>query len=439
MSVCKYSRAVVVQHKIGHAQTVKTQLELGRGLWWRFDAYEVVDGFIRPQPGARLERYDPWKEYRRALERGGRGVPGGAKRTFSTPYESFLNAMAKVTVTMDIEGSAGWAFASKDDEARVLEWVTAHGLLGILPHTFETSMMPLQRGEDGVIPVSKRYFRIPAGWASEVEQHWPYDELLGEVAYTPAEDLVAFEDMKPGEAAPESVNRSHENLAPNFYRRGAMVHRELGPYFGGFGSTYRKADSYHPQPLVFEPLCETWANFFPDVPSDRQETFVYPLPFSEAFWRSYAEPVWAFMNWYLALRTATTSVESESGRHCLHALLDGVTPSVGPNLSQIWLCPSLLASIAMMAHLDQTQGRLTRLCECGKLFVSGAYQAGYCSGGCRLRYQKRRLRARMREAAERYSHGESIESIAAALDAPPGTVAGWIEHTKVPKPKAGSQ
>jgi hypothetical protein len=29
----------------------------------------------------------------------------------------------------------------------LLEWVTKHGLLGILPHTFETSLMPLQRGE----------------------------------------------------------------------------------------------------------------------------------------------------------------------------------------------------------------------------------------------------------------------------------------------------
>jgi hypothetical protein len=419
---------------------LRTELELGQGQWWRFDAYEVVDGFIRPQPGARLERYDPWKEYRRALEEGGRGVPGGAKRTFSTPYESFLNAMAQVTATMDLEGGhARWVFASKDDETRVLEWVTAHGLLGILPHTFETSMMPLQRGEDRAIPVSRRYFRVPAGWASEVEQHLPYDASLGEVEYALAEDLLAFLDTKPGEAAPESVNRSHENLWPNFYRRGAMVHRELGPYFGGLGCGYREADSYHPQPLVFEPLCETWANYFPDVPFGRQETFVYPLPFSEAFWRSYSEPVWAFMNWYLALRTATRSMESESGRHCLHALLAGVTPSVGPDLSQIWLCPSLLASIAMMAHLDQTQGRLTHLCECGKLFVSSAYQAEYCSGGCRLRYQKRRLRARIKEAAERHSLGESIESIAAALDAPPGTVTGWIELTKVAKRKGGSQ
>ena len=37
--------------------------------WWRYDRYEVDRLYIRPAPGARLRRYDPWQENTAALAR----------------------------------------------------------------------------------------------------------------------------------------------------------------------------------------------------------------------------------------------------------------------------------------------------------------------------------------------------------------------------------
>ena len=34
------------------------------GQWYRFDRYEVRDGYIRPVPGAGGGEYDPWASFR---------------------------------------------------------------------------------------------------------------------------------------------------------------------------------------------------------------------------------------------------------------------------------------------------------------------------------------------------------------------------------------
>ncbi len=52
----------------------------------------------------------------------------------------------------------------------------------------------------------------------------------------------------------------------------------------------------------------------------------------------------------------------------------------------------------MMAYLDLTSGKRVLLCdEDGRPFVSGAYQARYCSDRCRNRALKRAYRERHRE------------------------------------------
>jgi hypothetical protein len=51
----------------------------------------------------------------------------------------------------------------------------------------------------------------------------------------------------------------------------------------------------------------------------------------------------------------------------------------------------------MMAYLDLTNGKRVLLCdEDGRPFVSGAYQARYCSDRCRNRALKRAYRQRHR-------------------------------------------
>ena len=52
----------------------------------------------------------------------------------------------------------------------------------------------------------------------------------------------------------------------------------------------------------------------------------------------------------------------------------------------------------MMAYLDLTSGKRVLLCdEDGRPFVSGAYQARYCSMRCQARAVKRAYRERHRE------------------------------------------
>jgi hypothetical protein len=92
-----------------------------------------------------------------------------------------------------------------------------------------------------------------------------------------------------------------------------------------------------------------------------------------------------------------------------------------------WEAPSLLASFAEMNVQDVLFGRPALICTCcGMPFVSSAYQAQYCSLGCRYREQKRRLRQQMKEARNLHAQGQSVIKIASMLGQRKGIVAGWL-------------
>jgi hypothetical protein len=97
------------------------------------------------------------------------------------------------------------------------------------------------------------------------------------------------------------------------------------------------------------------------------------------------------------------------------------------NLEQDWQTPSLLASFAEMFAQDITFGRATLLCEsCQLPFVSGAYQARYCSKGCRQRQQKRNVWQKAKQARILRAQGQSIRQIATALCEHSQIVKGWL-------------
>ena len=87
----------------------------------------------------------------------------------------------------------------------------------------------------------------------------------------------------------------------------------------------------------------------------------------------------------------------------MYSLLAGVQPAIGdmtPDLRyrRAWRAKSLLASFDMMAYLDITDDKRILVCdEDQRPFVSGAYQARYCSERCRRRAIKRAYRQRVRE------------------------------------------
>ena len=53
---------------------MQERFEVGAGLWWRFDRYEVRDGFIGAATGAKLTACNPWDRHRRLREKRG-GAP----------------------------------------------------------------------------------------------------------------------------------------------------------------------------------------------------------------------------------------------------------------------------------------------------------------------------------------------------------------------------
>src|ERR1022692_1879074 len=61
------------------------------GRWFRFDHYELENGFIRPAKGARLQSYDPFEMYERSKKesRGDRKSAKGARLQSYDPFEMY--------------------------------------------------------------------------------------------------------------------------------------------------------------------------------------------------------------------------------------------------------------------------------------------------------------------------------------------------------------
>jgi hypothetical protein len=95
------------------------------------------------------------------------------------------------------------------------------------------------------------------------------------------------------------------------------------------------------------------------------------------------------------------------------------------------IAPSLLASFADMFAQDLVFKQPTLRCSCcGIPFVSSAYQVKYCSVTCRLRQQKRHLRAQIRSAKALRAQGQSVPQLAAALSQSLVIIRGWLRNKK---------
>lgn len=329
-------------------------LNVTTGRWWRWTRYEIRDGYIRPARGAQLRIYDPWKVWveTRPLARS-----SNQRKLQETPYQSLLALLIELQyrqpgdIPLDFKpGELNLLLASltADSEAKLLGWCARYGLLGVLPHRAVQVTLAPQTG------VHIQYAKFGAGW-------------------------IATERQPP--------------LTP-----GAV----LQP-LRGVGS-------------VAEPLSATWSRFFPDVPPDQRETFRYPEPLTEKFWAMYAEPLADFLSCMHALRElhqatmlfqARSAAERRLGNLQAalaggsHLMPEGLVAGVGLALNWDrsrrsvhlkWVASSLLASLTVMMLQDVAYGRALQCPGCGRAFVSGAYQARFCSERCRWVVQKREYR-----------------------------------------------
>src|ERR1051325_5303729 len=116
-------------------------------VWYRFDHYEIAGDYIRPAPGATLSRYDPWQTFRN---------PAG-KEGVRQPYHSLLQLP-----TFDDLEQPGLRLENAD-QARILEWCSQFGLLGMLLHRVEVVVLPAEGGSSRLLygspSMTKRFVR----------------------------------------------------------------------------------------------------------------------------------------------------------------------------------------------------------------------------------------------------------------------------------------
>lgn len=250
---------------------------------------------------------------------------------------------------------------SSHQEERLLAWCSKNGLLGILPHTTShVRMVKLVNGRPHITVM--------------VRSSGPWFPLIR---------MPQYDDE------PQSMLRSE-----------AMI-EEIGS-----------------DPRV-EPLGSAWGPYFPGVPVEERETYVYPAPLTDEFWRQYAEPVTDFvsvakyladaavrlvsskdfpMSGYEGFSEGVPLIDTHAAISILGGLLKPVLLGVGEDadgqLRVQHRFPSLLAMLAMMVARDVSGKQRLYQCPCGLLFCSVYPEARFCSPEHREKYKKRFKRAR---------------------------------------------
>ena len=343
--------------------------------WWRFNQYGIENGVIRPSENGILTWYDPWIDFQQI-----RSQPSG---------QPAYAGLVRLVRTLDADPAMNGRMRnlSPESKAAIQDWCSHYGLLGVLLTRWESvTLSPRKSDRDPNLWLQKRYVRGAGTNPIIHHSEGDRDRLRSSALVRPLDQIDIQE---------ESLGR-------------------------------------------------TWGRFFPSVPPEQRETFEYPIPYSESFWQLYAEPVVEF--WHAAKlfaslfeslgpktipkETHASSEAREAAIARLNVLRKPVSQLVVTDeegLRQQWASPSLLASFAEMLVTDIMGGKRIQRCECCEApFISEAYQARYCSERCRLRQQKRNLRARMKEARALYLEGKDIHQISRRLQYAPEIIQRWV-------------
>lgn len=197
----------------------------------------IRDGYIRPVPGAKLEKYDPWSVYRQARERGSDRDP---------PHQTLLKLVKNMLPKLGSD-FAEFTLMPKIETA-VLTWCREHGLLGVLP----------QRARQIVLAPRWEALEPTEGNQAQAEL-WPVLRTFipNNVGWM---GLRTFEFGAGGaylKDEPDMVGRLvTNNYIPKRWDHTQIVLRNL-------------LDNE----LIKEPLHRIWASFFPEVPEGEEETY----------------------------------------------------------------------------------------------------------------------------------------------------------------------
>jgi hypothetical protein len=362
----------------------RQKLSLQTHGWWRFSRYEIQAGVIRPASGSRLIPYDPWIEFQQVRN-----------QTNGQPAYGELVRLVWA-LRSDPTGRSPRGF-SPEGHAKILAWCGRYGLLGNLLARWESvTLSPRPKRGASKLKIQEKYIRSYGNTLCIVRSEGDLDNARSRVL------IHGLNDMEIKE----------------------------------------------------EPLAATWHRFFPSVSWHERESFAYPAPYSRRFCELYAEPVMEF--WRAARLFAdivehvgpagkherardaaskgTETLAREQATHSLNLLRRGVSQVLcdgKEGLRQEWSSPSLLASFAEMFGIDAFAGARVQYCGCcGAPFISESYQARYCSLPCRLRQQKRNLRAQIKQSRSAYLQGQTIREISKNLGEAPKIVSKWVSDLR---------
>jgi hypothetical protein len=323
--------------------------------WVRFDAYEIVGGYILPRHRARLER---------------RPFPAADGNADVRAAQQLVRAIRGIELH-----DSGWPRRkpTKGEENALKEFASEYGLLGLLHHqTLSVAFAPRERvvvqdvkgrTVPFAIPYQLRFERARDGWRKRhvihIEHDVPHDVRLDLDAGAAADDLAEVDT---------DVFESPRAILLPFAEESTKV----------------------------QALATGWAPYFPKVPRPEAETYSYPAPGTTAFWKMYAEPVDEVVRAAAALAKIFQRLEPGTGRD-----LDWLVAPVGLLVrrdpfglaKQDLATPSLLSALCLAALNATGSGWHLASCDgCSKPFFSRSSQARYCSTRCKRRIQTRRLR-----------------------------------------------
>lgn len=339
--------------------------------WYAANSYEIRNGTICPARKAKLKKYDPWQTH---------SMREKAAHIRRPPYTKLLD-LSKHLVYVQQPGEKPQYVLSESSEKSALRWCRSFGLLGIVPAVTRR------------ITTATRWEKIAGG------QAWKGVTSTYRVQHGHWYEVKVNSSVTVGSTALEGDVKEppHEITVPKLFPEAEV---ELW--------------SANTNEWVTEPISGGFADFFPDTQTEARTAFPYPLPNSEAFARSYGEPVVAFSDWANRFRIAVETLSSfdpserqrgddidvQRSASFLETLANtiGFKLALRPKLTTVYYSPSLLATFAKMFLLDIEAGFRACYCStCGDSFVALDRRALYCSPTCRNTMQRRRIRERQRE------------------------------------------
>lgn len=319
------------------------------GEWWRWSAYEVVKGYVRPVRDATLERYSPWIEFAASRDEGLR-----------RPYELLVDVFRQV----DRQRSARQR--QKLLKQLLCEWCRDFGLLGVLPHQLLYAVLPGM--PSGQHPTQTRVARAMTGPEPFTVMHGRFlvEQRLGAIVSTPTGVREATIEATWGRFV--SASPAKRAGGPSYP---PLMSDTFWRSYGEPISEFRRAAVAFSRAMEVRATRPRKKGRRPEHRGDSQADY---------------DEIGDALGWLVA-PVRLSALPSEKDLTWLYS----------------YVAPSLLSHLGLMLMRDFEVGHSVMHCakkSCGRLFTTPAYQTRYCSAACMQAARMYRYRVKTRSRVE---------------------------------------